>query len=170
MDITFKLAQNDDLPQVLEIYNQVIPAKNVTADLTPVTINDRQEWFDFHINNAIHPLWCIFDPQQKIIGWVSFRPYLSRIAFHRTAEVSFYLCNSIHKQGIGQQVMQHVFSEFEKSPLTTLVALVFKDNVPCVKLLEKNYFKLWADLPNIADMGDHFESLVIYGYQKENLK
>lgn len=170
MDITFKLAQDNDLASILEIYNQVIPARNITAELEPVTISQRQEWFNFHLNNPLHPLWCLFDQHNKIVGWVGFRPYLTRAAFHHTAEVSFYLCRSVHKQGVGQQVLEHALSEFKKSSLTTLVALAFKDNIPCVKLLEKNDFKCWAVLPNIADMGDHFESLVIYGYQKESLK
>ncbi|MDU8923373.1 GNAT family N-acetyltransferase [Pasteurellaceae bacterium LIM206] len=52
-------AQPRDLPQIVAIYNQAIPSRRVTADLSPVTIAQRQEWFDFHLNHDRYPIWVI---------------------------------------------------------------------------------------------------------------
>ncbi|MDG6240601.1 hypothetical protein Q7378_10670 [Glaesserella parasuis] len=42
----FRLAQQDDLTRILEIYNQVIKRRTVTADLVPATKESRQTWFN----------------------------------------------------------------------------------------------------------------------------
>lgn len=39
----FCLAIQNDLPRILEIYNQVIERRTVTADLEPATVESRQE-------------------------------------------------------------------------------------------------------------------------------
>ncbi|EPZ99760.1 hypothetical protein QA264_10030 [Glaesserella parasuis] len=53
----FRLAQQDDLTRILEIYNQVIERRTVTADLVPATKENRQTWFNQHLNHAKYPIW-----------------------------------------------------------------------------------------------------------------
>lgn len=53
----FRLDQFQDLPRILEIYNQVIDKRTVTADITPATIESRQAWFNLHLSSKKYPLW-----------------------------------------------------------------------------------------------------------------
>lgn len=46
--INFSLSQIQDLPRIVEIYNQAIPTRLSTADLEPVTIESKKAWFDAH--------------------------------------------------------------------------------------------------------------------------
>ena len=46
MTINFRFATKDDLPKIVTIYNQVISLKNVTADLAPISVSDREQWFN----------------------------------------------------------------------------------------------------------------------------
>ena len=50
-----RLAEPEDLPEIIEIYNEAVFHKGptgdlppVTADLTPVTAGDRRSWFEEH--------------------------------------------------------------------------------------------------------------------------
>lgn len=43
--VEFYLAQAPDLARIVEIYNQSIPTRLATADLTPVTVNQKKDWF-----------------------------------------------------------------------------------------------------------------------------
>ena len=36
-----RVAQREDLPAIVAIYNATIPSRMVTADLVPVSVNDR---------------------------------------------------------------------------------------------------------------------------------
>lgn len=40
--INFSLSQIQDLPRIVEIYNQAIPTRLSTADLEPVTIESKK--------------------------------------------------------------------------------------------------------------------------------
>ena len=41
-----RIATREDLPQIVAIYNATIPSRAVTADLEPVSVQSRVEWFD----------------------------------------------------------------------------------------------------------------------------
>ena len=41
-NLSIRLAAIDDLPRIVEIYNQSIAGKQATADLQPVSVADRQ--------------------------------------------------------------------------------------------------------------------------------
>ena len=48
-------ARQEDLPQLLEIYNHEITHGVATFDLEPLTLKERQAWFDSHQDER-HPL------------------------------------------------------------------------------------------------------------------
>ena len=56
MDFSFRNASINDLSEIVAIYNATIPGRMVTADLEPVTIESRKEWFEKH-NAQTRPLW-----------------------------------------------------------------------------------------------------------------
>ena len=44
MQYTITEAAKTDLPDIIEIYNSTIAARQSTADLTPVSIAEREPW------------------------------------------------------------------------------------------------------------------------------
>ena len=54
-NITYRPATQQDLPQIIAIYNQIISLHNVTADIYPVALIERQAWFEDidHVHQAI---------------------------------------------------------------------------------------------------------------------
>ena len=53
---TLRDATQADLPAIVAIYNQTIPGRMVTADLDPVSVEQRKAWFAAHSPDK-HPLW-----------------------------------------------------------------------------------------------------------------
>ncbi len=68
MELGYRKATLEDLPKIVEIYNQIIPSRLATADLTPITVNERKEWFETFDEN--HPIWVI-EHQNEVLGWVA---------------------------------------------------------------------------------------------------
>lgn len=56
--IRYSIAAKEDLPRIVEIYNQSILTKQSTADVTPVTIEDKLAWFEAH-DPKKRPLWIM---------------------------------------------------------------------------------------------------------------
>ena len=55
-------AAKADLFEIVSIYNQSIAAKQSTADLQPVTVEQRQAWFNQHQPDK-HPIYIVKDQQ-----------------------------------------------------------------------------------------------------------
>jgi len=107
-----QLADKEDLPAILAIYNQSIAGKQATANLTPVTCAERQGWFDEHINSATRPIYIVKATDagadrgaeqtvSPIVAWGSFSDLYTRPAYHISTEISIYLHQEHHGQGLG---------------------------------------------------------------------
>ena len=87
--LTIRDAVRDDLPYIVDIYNSTIESRMVTADLEPVTVEERVAWFDAHTSDK-HPLWVV-ERDSQIVAWFSFQPFYGRPAYDATAEISIYI-------------------------------------------------------------------------------
>ncbi|RIY33506.1 GNAT family N-acetyltransferase [Psittacicella gerlachiana] len=161
----FVLAQPHMLSRIVEIYNQNIASRLVTADLEEVTVAQRQAWFDFHNTNPSYPLWVVLDAQEQIMGWFSLSPFYGRMAYRATAEVSIYLDEQARGKGLGSQIIAFLKEQMPVLGLNTLLAFIFRKNVPSINAFLRHKFKIWGDLPNVANMETHLETLVIMGFQ-----
>ena len=84
MSWTHRLATREDLPAIVEIYNATIPSRLVTADLEPVSIESRIEWFTQH-KPDFRPLW-VAERHGQIAGWLSFSTFYGRPAYKKAIE------------------------------------------------------------------------------------
>ena len=55
---TYRIAQLEDLPRIVAIYNSTIASRMVTADTEEVSIEDRTPWFHEHTPTR-RPLWVM---------------------------------------------------------------------------------------------------------------
>ena len=161
MSIHFKFAEKDDLPKIVAIYNQVIKLKNVTADLAPISVSDRETWFA-NSSHDKYPIWIITD-DDKIVGWCSFEPFYGRAAYQHTTEVSIYIDEATRGNHIGTQTIQFLATQLKQRHLQNIVAYVFKQNIPSMTLFKKQGFEQWGLLPQVAEIDGNHLDLAILG-------
>lgn len=161
MTVTFSYATRQDLPKIIEIYNQAVPTCISTADTNPVTVESKKIWFESY-NQTTRPLW-IMKKKEVIVGWVALEDFYGRPAFKATAEISLYIDENYQGQRLGQKALDWVFSQLKTCQVTTIMAYVFHHNEASQKLFFRNGFEQWAHLPNIANMDDALCSLDILG-------
>lgn len=167
MELLFKIAQVDDLPRIVEIYNQSIPGRLATADLEPVTVEERTEWFLEHRNNR--PIWIIMDKNQ-VIGWISLSDFYGREAYQSTAEVSIYLAETAHGKGIGSKSLKFTEEQASSLGINRLIAFIFAHNEASKHIFSKAGFELWGEMPEVANMDGQLRSLDIFGKKIVNLR
>lgn len=159
--ITYRDATMEDLTSIVTIYNQTIPSRMVTADLEPVTIEERKEWFLEH-TPAERPIW-VFEKEEEICGWLSFQPFHSRPAYAKTAEVSFYVAEGFRGQGVGSFMLETALAASAELDILNLVCLIFGHNASSLALAKKFGFTQWGLLPRIAILDGVEQDLAILG-------
>ena len=161
MPVTFELAQHQDLPRIVAIYNEIIPSRLATADLAPVSVASREAWFAA-FDPATRPIW-VMKVAGQIAGWVSLESFYGRPAYVHTAEISIYIDAQFRHQGLGQQALDYTFHQLKRLRLTRIVAFVFSHNLPSQGLFKRNGFTVWGHLPDVALMDGQLRSLDILG-------
>jgi len=165
--MTFRDATLVDLPMIVEIYNSTVASRLVTADLEPVSVESKLNWFHQH-NSRFRPLWVVEDYQKNTIGWVSFQDFHGRPAYQKTAEISIYLHPDHRGKGFGKQILERSIERCPDLGIENLLAFIFAHNLPSLALFEKFRFELWANLKNIAELDDEKKSLIILGKHIKN--
>ncbi|MCM3039930.1 N-acetyltransferase family protein [Paenibacillus motobuensis] len=156
----------EDLDRIVEIYNETIAGRMVTADLEPVTVASRLSWFEEHAPD-FRPLWVLKDGG-RIVAWLSFQSFYGRPAYQATAEISIYISAECRGKGLGSLLLKRAIDFCPQIAVNTLLGFVFAHNQPSLSLLGKFGFEQWAYLPRVANMDGIERDLVILGRRIEH--
>ena len=155
-------SENRDREEIVRIYNQSIPTNKSTADMEPVEVNDRIEWFKEHTPHN-YPIF-VSETENGITGWLSISPYRpGRKALRYTAEVSYYVDFDYHGQGIASSLLKYAIEYCPKIEIKNLFAILLEHNNTSIKLLEKFGFRKWGFLPRVADFNGNECGQFYYG-------
>jgi L-amino acid N-acyltransferase YncA len=155
--MTIRDAVEADLPAIVEIYNAAIATRMATAQLEPVTLEDRCNWLKEHSADR-HPFWVI-EIGAQVAGWLTLKAFLPRCAYRGTAEVSVYVGQKFRRRGVGRRLLDQAIS---RAPS---LGIIFTHNEPSLRLFERLGFKKWGLLPGIARLDDFERDLTIMGRQ-----
>jgi L-amino acid N-acyltransferase YncA len=150
-----------DLPAIVEIHNAVIASRISTAQLEPVTVEGRREWFRAH-SPVQYPIW-VAELDGAIAGWLSFREFLPRCAYRGTVEISVYVGEKFRRRGIGRKLLQQAIAHGPQLEMRSLVGLIFSHNEPSIALFRAAGFERWGFLPGVACVDQTPRDLAIFG-------
>ena len=167
--VMIELARPDDLPRIVEIYNSTIPSFRVTADLEPVSVDSRLEWFAMHrtavndpLGNPNRPLWVV-RKESTVVGWLSFSDIHDRAAYSRTAELSLYVAEGFRGQGVGGRLLDKAIVDAPSLGCARLLALIFGHNDESLGLFASRGFQRWGFYPGVAELNGVERDLVVMG-------
>ena len=63
--LNIRIAEKQDLPRIVEIYNQAITSKQATADTQLFTVEQKKEWFNNHLPDK-YPIFVAEEAGQVI--------------------------------------------------------------------------------------------------------
>lgn len=156
-----RLATTEDLPGIVAIYNESIPGRMATADLEPVTVEQRRPWFA-NFGPGKKPLW-VAEGKGQIAGWLSLGPYKERAGYRHTAEVGIYLSTAHFGTGLSRQLIEHALQEAPQWDIKTILAIIFGHNTRSIRFFEHYGFTKWGHLPAVTEMEGIERDVVIYG-------
>ena len=156
-----RLATENDLPAIVNIYNSTVPTRQSTADTVEVTVASRMAWFREHVPGK-RPL-MVHEQDGRVVAWVSFQSFYGRPAYDHTAEISIYVAPDHRGHGLGRRLLSEALDMTEELRIKTVVGFVFSHNEPSIRLLKSLGFTEWGKLPNVAEMDGKEYSVSILG-------
>jgi L-amino acid N-acyltransferase YncA len=166
MSWTHRQARREDLPSIVEIYNATIASRLVTADLHPVSIESRIEWFEQH-KPDFRPLW-VAERDGQLAGWLSFSTFYGRPAYNKTAELSVYVGESFRNRGLGSYFLAQAIAHAPSIGVDRLLGFVFGHNRPSLELFAKFGFARWGELPSVTLLDGVERDVIILGRRVAN--
>lgn len=149
MNIQVRHARPQDLPAIVDIFNQGIETRMSTGYLKPVTIKDRQAWFTAHSPEG-YPL-LVAEDNGHILGYLSLEPYRhGRDAFRQTTEASLFIHTDYRRQGIGSQLLEAAIVSASQLGFKVMLAIILDKNQGSIRILERHAFSLWGRLPGVG--------------------
>jgi len=130
--------------------------------MQPLRAEDRITWFEEHRSEK-HPIF-VAEVGGGVAGWCSLSAYRpGRAAFRFTAEISYYIALTHHRQGIGTALIEYALAACSALQIRHLFAIVLENNAASLQLLEKMGFEQWGYLPRVADFDGEEVGHLYYG-------
>ena len=157
-----RIATINDLPFIVDIYNQAIRSRIATGDMEEFSVEERKIWFEkLDANN--YPIY-VAEIDKNVVGYCYLSPYRpGRKAMQTVAEISYFLDYSFHRKGIATALLKHVISDCNRIGKKSLLAIILDVNLPTIGLLEKFNFDRWGHFPDIIELDGKRCGQSIYG-------
>lgn len=131
-DIVIRTAREDDLPAMLEIYNDVILHTTAVYDYEPHTMEMRRAWWNSKKNQGF-PVF-VAEGNGRLLGFSSIGPFRAWAAYKYTVENSVYVAADARGRGIGKLLIAPLIEAATALGMHTIVAGIDASNDASIKL------------------------------------
>jgi L-amino acid N-acyltransferase YncA len=111
-----------DLPSITEIYDHAVRYGTATFELIPPDLAEMTRRFGVLMDGGFPYLVAVLDG--RVAGYAYAGAYRPRPAYRFTVENSVYLQPSIHRRGIGLQLMERLIRESEARGYRQMIAVI----------------------------------------------
>jgi L-amino acid N-acyltransferase YncA len=138
-----------DLPDVTEIYGHAVRFGTATFELIPPDLPEMTRRFKALMDDGYPYLVGVLDG--RVVGYAYAGPYRPRPAYRFTVENSVYLRPSIHRRGIGLQLMQRLIAECEARGYRQMIAVIGDSaNAGSIGVHSSSGFEMIGTHPNVG--------------------
>jgi phosphinothricin acetyltransferase len=142
-------ATEADLPAVTEIYQHAVLYGTATFELIPPDLAEMTRRFKA-LQDGGYP-YLVASLEGRVIGYAYAGPYRPRPAYRNTVENSVYLRPSIHRRGIGLQLLQRLIAECEARGYRQMIAVIGDSaNAGSIGVHTRTGFAMIGTQPNVG--------------------
>jgi len=123
--LEIRQATLEDVPSILDIYNEAIANTVATFDTVPRTLAQQEDWFAQH--GDAYPV-MVAEIGGVIAGWSALNRYSDRLAYARTSELSMYIREDYRGRGIGRRLLEVMLREGKQAGLHTVLSRIEESN------------------------------------------
>ena len=130
--ITIRNAMEKDLPEILEIYNDVILNTTAVYDYKPHTMEMRRQWFKTKQEQGF-PVF-VAEENGKVVGLSSIGPFRAWAAYKYSVENSVYVAKESRGRGFASLLIPPLIDAARKLQMHTIIASIDATNEASLKL------------------------------------
>jgi len=151
-DIRIREAVREDIPQMLEIYNEVILNTTAVYNYDPHSIEMRTEWFETKQQQGF-PVF-VAEENNIILGFSTIGPFRAWQAYKYTVENSVYVKADCRGRGIGKLLMPPLIDAAKRLGLHAIVAGIDATNNVSITLHKQFGF---TEVAHFKEVGYKFD-------------
>jgi phosphinothricin acetyltransferase len=126
-------ATRDDLPEILEIYNDAVLKTTASYDYEPRTLEHRTAWYEERTKGQ-YPVLVAENGCRQVVGWSALNPFHSRMGYQFTAENSVYVAEQERGKGIGKLLLAPLIDAARMRGLHAIIAAIDAENEASIRL------------------------------------
>jgi len=130
--VTIRKAIENDLPAMLEIYNDIIINTTAVWQYDTHTLEMRKEWFKTRQEQGF-PVFVAED-NGIIVGFSTYGPFRVWQGYKHTVENSVYVASNQRGKGIGKLLMPPLIQAAKQQRIHAIVAGIDAENEVSIKL------------------------------------
>ena len=148
MSFTISAAARPQLPEIRDIYNEVIRNSTAVFSDVEVTLENREAWFDAK-RVAGFPVLAAAD-SSGVVGFGTFGEFRSWPGYRHTVEHSVHVRADCRGRGVGHALVQALLQEAARMQMHAMIAGIDAKNVTSISLHETLGFQTVGELKEVA--------------------
>jgi L-amino acid N-acyltransferase YncA len=152
-------ATRDDLPGILEIYNDAVLKTTASYDYEPGTLEGRTAWYEERVKEQ-YPIFVAENGRNRVVGWSALNPFHSRMGYRFTSENSVYVAAEERGKGIGKLLLGPLIDAAKIRGLHAIVAKIDAENEISIRLHAHFGFEKVAFLKQVGFKFDRWLDVV----------
>jgi L-amino acid N-acyltransferase len=145
-------AKEEDLPQLLSIYNDIILHTTAVYDYEPHSFEMRKQWFETKKQQGF-PVYVV-EEDGEIFGFSSIGPFRAWAAYKFSVENSVYVAANKRGKGIGRMLIPPLIDAAKRLRLHTIIASIDTTNEASLRLHKSFGFE---EVAHFKQVGWKFE-------------
>ena len=142
-------ALETDLPTITTIYEHAVRHGTATFELVPPDLAEMTRRYNALMEGGYPYFVAVLDG--RLAGYAYAAAYRPRPAYRFTVENSIYLDPSIHRRGIGLQLLQTLILECEARGFRQMIAVIGDSaNAGSIGVHSRTGFKMIGTHPNVG--------------------
>ena len=140
MEYELRPCTEQQLPEILDIFNEAILYSTAMYEYKPRTREIMDNWYK-EKQNGNCPLIGLFDPDNTLMGFATYGPFRVRPAYKYTIEHSVYVRSDKRGLGLGTILLKKIIKIAEENDFHVVIGGIDASNQLSIRLHEKEGFE-----------------------------
>ncbi|MEZ5164915.1 MAG: N-acetyltransferase family protein [Bifidobacterium adolescentis] len=156
-DYSFRIATQDDIQAITDIYNAAVIRGGSSADTTPRTYAQRKAWVESH-----HDPYAVFvttvpatdaatEGGERIIGFSALSVFYDRAGYDGVTDLAYYIAPEWQGRGAGTFTLAKLLDECRNRHMRKACGIIFADNRGSIALMKHFGFTHPTQRPAATD-------------------
>lgn len=153
--VPIRPGRDTDLPALTALYNHYVLHTDVTFDVDPFTVDQRESWFEHYAATGPHRL-LIAEVGGVAVGYVTSSSHRPKAAYRRSVETAVYLHPGYVGRGLGRALYEALVAELAGEDVHRAFAGIAMPNPASVTLHRRVGFTPIGTYSEIGFKNGHY--------------